>query len=284
LSYQNGWLLDAAGMDPDRFTPAPVASYTGKSGEAYWVFDRETADAIERVQGDRVARKKQMLSFNQDGRILPVAVQGFAALAFEPDSDGITFHLDPTYLASVPTQLVNGGGTLGHADEPIHLSVITGPIAQTGPSTFAFAPSRESGSDGWIEEEADQTAEYRKAVQPGKITLKDISTGLPQHIQFGQIAPLKTSTAPIMLHASSDAGLPVRFYVVSGPARIDGSRLTLTEFPRGGVRQIPVIVTAYQLGRAASDTQSAVQQADPVTRQFLCSRSASKAGTLDPMR
>lgn len=272
VSYQSGWLLDAAGMDPERFKPAPVTSYTGKPGEAYWVFDRETADAIERIQGDRVARKKQMLSFNQDGHILPVAVQGFAALTFEPDSDGVTFHLDPTYLASVPTQLVNGGDALGHADEPIHLNVITGPIAQTGPSTFAFALSRESGSDGWIEEQADQTAEYRKAVQPGKITPKGISTGLPQHIHFDQIPPRKAIRAPIILHASSDAGLPVRFYVVSGPARIDGNRLTITEFPRSGASAIPIIVTAYQTGRAASDNQSAVQQADPVTQQFLCSR------------
>lgn len=272
LSYQSGWLLDAAGMDTDRFRPAPIASYAGKSGGAYWVFDRETADAIEQIQGDRVARKKQMLSFNQDGRTLPVAVQGFAALALEPDSDGIIFHLDPTYLASVPTQLVNGGDALGHADEPIHLGVITGPIAQTGPYTFALALSRESGVDGWIEEEADQAAGYRKAVQPGKITLKGISTGQPQHIHFDQIAPHKMNRAPIVLHASSDAGLPVHFYVVSGPARIDGDRLIITEFPRGGAPQIPVILTAYQLGRVASDTQSAVQQADPVTQQFIITR------------
>jgi len=272
LSYQSGWLLDAAGMDPDRFKPAPVANYAGKTGEAYWAFDRETTDAIRRIQGDRVARKKQMLSFNQDGRTLPVAAQGFAALAFEPDSDGITFHLDPTYLASVPAQLVNGGDSLGHADEPIHLGVITGPIVQTGPSTFAFALSRESGTDGWIEEEADQTAEYRKAVQPGKITLKDISTGQPQHIHFDQIPPHKTNRAPIMLHATSDAGLLVHFYVASGPARIDGDRLIITEFPRGGTHQITVIVTAYQPGRAASGTQSTVQQADPVTQQFMITR------------
>ena len=272
LSYQSGWLLDAAGMDPARFKPAPVTGFTGNPNEAYRVFDRETADAIERVQGDRVARKKQMLSFNQDGNTLPVAVQGFAALAFQPDSDGITFHLDPSYLASVPAQLINGGDSLGHADEPIHLSVITGPIAQTGPSTFAFGLSRESGSDGWIEEEADQTAEYRKAIQPGKITLKSISTGLPQHIHFDQIPPQKSTSPRIVLHASSDAGLPVRFYVVSGPARIEGDRLTITEFPRGGASQIPIIVTAYQTGRAANDNQSAVQQADPVTQQFLCSR------------
>lgn len=272
LSYQNGWLLDAAGMDPDRFKPAPVASYTGKPSEAYWVFDRETADAIERIQGDRVVRKKQMLSFNQDGHILPVAVQGFAALAFEPAPDGITFHLVPAYLDAVPAQLVDGADSLGHADEPIHLGVITGPIVQTGPFTFAFALSRESGSDGWIEEEADQTGEYRKAVQPGKITLKGISTGQPQHIHFDKIVPHKINGAPIVLHASSDAGPPVHFYVVSGPARIDGDRLIITEFPRGGTHQIPVIVTAYQPGRAASGTQSTVQQADPVTQQFMITR------------
>jgi hypothetical protein len=272
LPYQNGWLLDAAGMDPDRFKPAPVASYTGKPDEAYWVFDRETADGIEHLQGDRVPRKKQMLSFNQNGHVLPVAVQGFAALAFEPDSDGITFHLDPTFLTSVPDQLIDGGAALGHADEPIHLRAITGPIVQTGPFTFAFALSRESGTDGWIEEQADQTDQYRKAVQPGKITLKGISTGQPQHIHFDQIGAHKINGAPIVLHASSDAGLRVHFYVVSGPARIDGNRLIITEFPRGGAQEIPVILTAYQLGRAASGTQSAVQQADPVTQQFMITR------------
>jgi hypothetical protein len=75
-----------------------------------------------------------------------------------------------------------------------------------------------------------------------------------------------------MLHATSDAGLLVHFYVASGPARIDGDRLIITEFPRGGAQQIPVILTAYQLGRAASDTQSAVQQADPLTQEFMITR------------
>lgn len=272
IHYEEGWLLDAGGMSPDRFAAAPVASYLGSSHEAYWVFDRETANAIEDLQGDRNPRKRQMLSFNQDGHILPVAIQGFAALAFEPDSDGITFHLVPSYLASVPVQLIDGGTALGHADEPIHLNLLTGPIVQTGPSTFAFALSRESGADGWIEERANQTAEYRKAVQPGKITLKGVSVGAPQQIHFEKIESHATNRPLILLHASSDAGLPVRFYVVSGPARVDGDHLTLTEFPRSGAQQIQVIVTAYQLGRAASGSQTAIQQADPVTQQFMITR------------
>lgn len=268
VSYDQGWLLDSAGMYPDRFPPAPVAAYAGKPDEAYWVFDRETADAIAHLQGDRIPRRKQMLSFEQDGQPLPVATQGFAPLAFEPNPDGISFKLHPTYLSSVPDQLVEGGTPLEHADEPIHLSVLTGPIVQTGPTSFIFALSREAGTEGWIEEEADQTTEFRKAVQPGRIILKGVADGQPQKITFDATAPQKASSKGITLHASSSSGLPVRFYVISGPAAIEGARLRCVEFPHDGARRIRVIVTAYQLGRPASDTKPAVQQAEPVTQSF----------------
>lgn len=272
LPYDNGWLLDSAGMNPDRFAAAPVGTYAGNANEAYWVFDRNVAQAIDRLQGDRRDRKKQMLSFEQDGRILPVAVKGFAALHFEPAADDINFTLHPVHLPSIPPQLIDGGAPLGHADEPIHLSVTTGPVEQTGPFAFRFALSRESGDDGWIEEKANQTSTYRKAVQPGKIHLPGISDGVAQTIHFEKIAPQKLGAKPITLRAISSAGLPVRFYIVSGPATIDSNRLTIAEFPQAGAHTIEVIVTAYQQGTVANGAGEAIARANPVVQRFEVSR------------
>ena len=41
--------------------------------KAYWFFDREMAEVAARFNGDRVSRMKQMLTFEQDDRLLPVA-------------------------------------------------------------------------------------------------------------------------------------------------------------------------------------------------------------------
>lgn len=270
ISANQGWLTDAAGVQPDTWPPAPYALYRGNATQAYWFFDREMAVAAASFDGDRVAREKQMLTFDQDGALLPVAKEGFARLKFEPEKDGITFRLKPAFLPKVPPELVGSGRALGHAGGPIHLQVITGPAEQVGPETFRIAMRRgDDGGDIWIEEQNGGNREYRKAVQPGKLTIPArLTAGSPQKIRFEPIPDLSPASGPIRLRASSTSGLPVRFYIDYGPARLEGERLALTQVPQFARCSIEVEVIAYQWGRMADQFGPAVETAEPVSRRF----------------
>jgi hypothetical protein len=269
LKATDGWLADTGGVQPDRWPPAPYAHYQGSATQAYWFFDREMAEAVTRFNGDRVARKHQMLTFEQDGALLPVATQGFAGLKFEPESDGITFKLKPAFLPAIPPELVAAGTPLGHAEGPIHLNVITGPAEQLASDTFRVAMGRGDERDIWIEEENDGDREFRKAVQPGKLSIPArLTEGTPQQIHFDAIPDLRTAAAPIPLHASSTSGLPVRFFVNYGPGSVKGDRLVLNEIPKYARCPIEVEVVAYQWGRLADKFGPAIQTAEPVSRKF----------------
>ena len=272
IPFESGWLMDSGGIEPDRYPAASVSSYWGPKDRAYWIFDGEMAASIAALQGDRKPRRIQMLSFVQDGVVLPVAVQGFAPLEFEPDADDVSFPLNPVFLDVMPRELNGAGTKIGNDAAPIQLTVITGPIEQIGPRSFRYAESREAGSDAWIEEEAAGNDVYRRAVQPGKMHFRTNEGGAEQAIHFPPIPNQRAGTHAIKLHAESTSGLPVRFYVISGPARITGNELEFSEVPRCGAKQMQVIVMAYQEGRPARGDQSAVRAATPVTRQFLLGR------------
>jgi len=270
IAANQGWLTDSGGVLPDRWPPAPYADYRGNKAEAYWFFDRQMAEAAARFDGDRVTRKRQMLTFEQDGQLLPVARQGFAALKFEPERDGITFRLKPAFLPAIPPELVGGGTPLGHAGGPIHLKVITGPATQIGPDTFRVSMHRgDDGGDIWIEEENDGNQMYRKAVQPGRLEIPErLTGGAPQQIRFEPIPDVRPGAAPIRLHARSTSGLPVRFYINYGPAQMEGDRIVLAQVPKFARCPIEVEVIAYQLGRISDKFGPAVQTAEPVSERF----------------
>jgi hypothetical protein len=270
LKASEGWLADTGGVQPDRWPPAAYAKYWGNASQSYWFFDREMAEAAVGFNGDRVTRKHQMLTFEQDGALLPVAVQGFAPLKFEPEADGITFRLKPAFVQAIPPELICAGTPLGRADGPIRLTVIAGPAEQLAPDTFRVAMGRgNDGGDIWIEEQNDGDRQFRKAVQPGKLSIPPrLTEGAPQQIHFDPIPDLRPAATPMLLHASSTSGLPVRFFVNYGPARIAGNRLVISEVPKYARCPIEVEVIAYQWGRPANQFGAAIQSAEPISRKF----------------
>jgi hypothetical protein len=199
-----------------------------------------------------------------------VAKEGFAPLKFETETDGITFHLKPAFLATVPPELVKGGEPLHHASGPIRLGVITGPVEQVGPNEFRLAMQRGHtagdlwNGDIWIEEQQEGDARFRKAVQPGRIRLPARwSEGATQTITFEPIPDQPLGVERVPLRAYSSSGLPVRWYVDYGPARVDGDILRIDQLPLGAKRPIEIRVVAYQWGRPGS-----VKTADTVAQTF----------------
>lgn len=271
IEKEKGWLIDTGGMQPDNFSPAPYKKYKGDVGKAYWFFDRETAQAAMAFQGDRKKRKKQMLTFVQNGEAVPVAKLGFAPLKLIPESDGLSFSVEGSFLSEIPKQLIDAGEKLGYAPGPVSFRVITGPAIQTGPNTFRIQFDRGGmGGDLWLQEEHQGDSEYRHAVQPGQMRIPvKLTDGKPQKISFRKIEDQKSGTDSIWLSASSDSGLPVNYYIVFGPAIIEGDVLRFTRIPQKTRHPIKVTVVAYQWGQNVSPKYQSVE---PVTQSFFINK------------
>lgn len=92
--------------------------------------------------------------------------------------------------------------------------------------------------------------EYKPAVQQAQITIPVKNReGQPQHIEFATLPDIKRGTKYVSLSAVSSCGLPVDFYVESGPAYVDGNRLILTAIPPKAAYPVKVTVIAWQYGK-----------------------------------
>lgn len=91
------------------------------------------------------------------------------------------------------------------------------------------------------------------------------TNGAKQTITFPQIADVPADTSQIKLTATSDANVPVRYFVSSGPAEVDGDTLKLLPIPPRAKYPLKVTVDAWQWGRS---TEPKLQTAEPIERSF----------------
>jgi hypothetical protein len=95
------------------------------------------------------------------------------------------------------------------------------------------------------------------------VQLKD---GAEQHIAFPEIADVKRGAKTVRLNATSDAGMPVYYYVQSGPAEVAGDTLRFTAIPPRANFPVKVTVVAWQYGRSV---EPKLKSAVPVEREFF---------------
>ena len=76
---------------------------------------------------------------------------------------------------------------------------------------------------------------------------------------------IKRGTKYVSLSAVSSCGLPVDFYVESGPAYVDGNRLILTAIPPKTTYPVKVTVIAWQYGK---NSDPKIKTAEPVKQTF----------------
>jgi hypothetical protein len=109
-------------------------------------------------------------------------------------------------------------------------------------------------------------ANYRRALQPALITIPpELTEGKKQSINFPTIEDQPLTTKYVPLKATASSGLPVHYYVVSGPAIVDGDQLLITDLPPKTTGPLKVSVVAYQWG---SMTELKMQSALMITRTF----------------
>ncbi|GAA3990204.1 hypothetical protein [Mucilaginibacter dorajii] len=280
---KSGWLVDKWRFDQAPMAKsAPIDQYLGDRAQAFWYFDEELANATADYQARFRNQKAQLIGYVQDGKLLEqYNVHQQFNLKFEPEADGITFKVHTAFCDTVPggsprpavwTHMLIGS-RIGHAKNnlPIAVDRITGPFIKVNDSTFRVHPQRgfyESphSYELWFSATHPGDGEYKPAVQQALMAILPRNTqGKEQHISFSAIPNQHPDKKRIKLDASSDANVPVKFYVLDGPAEIMGDRLNLTAIPPRSKFPVKVTVIAWQYGNS---NKPKLQTAESVERIF----------------
>ncbi|MBW8782508.1 MAG: hypothetical protein JF599_11555 [Verrucomicrobia bacterium] len=283
----DGWLVQRWPFgQPRTLQPAPAARYTGDPAEAFWAFDEELARATQDHFAGSVGKRPQLLSVTDGQMPLEKGCGEPVKLRFLPQEDGVTFRLKTAFMEAVPASPTNtnparwtglpGGSPLGHATGggPIVLSKIVGPAAKVSADTFvlrldrAFSTGDRRRFDLWLVASHPGDGEFKSIVQQALVHLSPNTEGAPQRITFPAIPDQKAGVKTLKLAATSDAGVPVYYYVREGPAEVDGDELKFTPIPPRSKFPVTITVVAWQWGRA---TEPKLATAAPVEQTFLIS-------------
>jgi hypothetical protein len=290
VNPQKGWLVDRWHKDAPPAAPsAPFSKYKGDRAQAFWAFDKEMARATEEYYAAARGKKPQLLSITDGETPVEKGIGEPVTPRFIPLDDGISFRLKTAFVDVVPGD--NGKATfwtslpagtrIGHATGggPIRLSKIVGPAMQTAPDTFTIRFGRAEytadrrNNDVWIWAQHPGDGYYKSAVQQAMVRLRSNTGGQEQHLNFPAILNQKAGIKTLKLSATSDAGLPVSYYVVSGPAEVGGDTLKFTPIPSRAKFPVKVMVVAWQWGRSV---EPKVQTATPMMQEFWMVRQSGK--------
>jgi len=281
---QTGWLADKWHRDkPPTAPPAPIGQYKGDPKEAFWFFDEEHARETERYQAAFRGLKPQLVGYVQNGAMVAQKNSHLQVdLKFEPEADGVTFKLTGAFYDHVPAvssrltdwSLLPTNAPLGHARSgAISIDPISGPFEKLSADTFAVRFQKETLQVTNARNYAlvfaathPGDAEYKAAVQQAQMFVPLRNTqGREQHISFPEIPNQRAGIKSLKLRATSDAGMPVHYFVREGPAEVDGDVLKFTPIPPRAKFPVKVTVVAWQYGRAADPK---LKTAEPVERTF----------------
>ena len=280
---RQGWLMDRWRMDkPPLAAAAPVGHYAGQTADTVWCFDEAQAHATERMQAAYLGKRAQLLGYLQEGRIVGQnpKLHAQVELKFLPEADGRSFKLTGAFLDAVPEGRpvrwtgLSAGSPIGHAagGGPIVIERICGPVEKIGADTFAINFYRmgmnnlKRSNEVWLTATHPGDAEYKRAVQQAVLhfPLRN-EQGPEQHITFPEIPDQKEGVKSVRLNATSDAGVPVSYYVREGPAEVEGNSLILSAVPPRTKFPVKVTVVAWQYGRTCAPR---LKSAIPMERAF----------------
>ena len=282
---KTGWLVDKWRRDQKPTAPAaPVGRYAGDPKQAFWIFDEELAQATEKYEAAFRGLKPQLVGYVQDGTMVPQKDSHLQVdLKFEPLADGVTFKLAGAFYNAVPSgspRLPGWTGLptnapLGHARSgKISIERISGPFEKIAPDTFAVCFQKETlqvtnarAYELVFAAKHPGDAEYKAAVQQAHMFVPARNPqGAEQHISFPEIPDQKVGTKSVMLAATSDAKLKVRYFIREGPAEVDGDILRFTKIPPRAKFPVKVTVVAWQYGRGL---EPKLKSAEPVACSFF---------------
>ena len=284
---KTGWLVDRWRLNQlPTAAAAPDSEYKGDAKQAFWFFDGELAKTTEMYEAAHRGKKTQLVGYVQDGKMVPQSNEHLQVnLKFEPLADGVTFKLTGAFYDLVPGGSPRpadwagspAGSPIDHANGggPVSIDRIVGPFEKLAPDTFALRFQKEAtGKETRYELVFAATHpgnnDYKPAVQQAHmyVPARNIE-GMEQHISFPEIKDIPANVKTVKLKASSDANVPVYYYVREGPAEIDGDQLIITKIPSRAKFPLKVTVVAWQYGR---NVEPRLQTATPVERTFDVTR------------
>jgi hypothetical protein len=280
IDPQQGWLVQRWTLNKGRtIPPAPFAKYTGDPKQAFWAYDEEMAAATQNYFADQPGKQPQLIGFVQDGKVVPFAnTLEMQRLKFEPEEDGITFKLSATFLDHVDPGSDNlkrwsalpFNTPLGHSTSqiPIRFTRIEGPIRQIAPDTFRLSfyranPASQNIIYFYASHPGDE--KYKRAIEQACINLPRNTTGADQQVTFPKIEDQKEETTSLKLSATSDAKVPVYYYIREGPAEIDSDVLKFTAVPPRSKFPVKVTIVAWQWGHPS---EPKLKSAEPIEQTF----------------
>jgi hypothetical protein len=285
---KTGWLADKWRLNKEPTAPAaPVGQYTGDPKQAFWFFDEDLAKATEAYQAAYRGLEPQLIGYEQEGQVVPQKNNHLQFnLKFLPEADGVTFKLAGSFYDTVPggsPRPANWSGLsadspIGHASGGGSISIdrICGPFVKLGPDTFILHFDKTGIGDGKRPFELVFAAthpgdnEYKPAVQQAQMTVPARNTaGREQHITFPEIPDRPIGAKSIKLGASCDSGAKVYYYVLAGPADVDGDVLKITPVPPRSRFPVKITIVAWQYGRTVEPKS---KTADSVERSFYLTK------------
>lgn len=282
---KTGWLADKWRIGKEPVTEAaPVGRYIGDPAAAFWFFDEEMVRATLEYQKAYRYQKPQLVGFVQEGRMIPQRNSHLQVHpAFLPLKDGMSFQLTGAFYDTVPdvsTRLTDWtklpvGFPLGHGSGPIFIDKISGPFKKVNAKTFMISFDRSSNTKDKRMELVFQAThpgdrKYKPAVQQASMIVpaKNMD-GIEQQLIFSKIPDQKEGTKSIRMIASTNSGMPVQYYILGGPAVIQGNRIIFTKIPPRCKFPVKVTVVAWQYGRSLSPK---IKTAEPVEQSFFLTK------------
>lgn len=268
VKLDDGWV---AGLPLPGTTPLPPKRYSDCTPEQRllpWYIDLASAQAaFDMANINWNAQSSLPVFADAAGKPVPFNYRGITGpVPFTMEADGITFRLASMFLDRLPEGFVKAGAPLGHVAGTPRIEWLCGAFAPRGDNRFQLALDRTWGKSGcYVRIWHPGDATYRLCTNPGRLDFEPNTAGKPQAIAFEAIPDQAVGVTNVQLHATADAGLPVRFFVRVGPAEIHGDRLVFTPLPPRTKLPVTVTVAAWQWGRK---TDPAVQTAEIVERSF----------------
>ena len=232
-----------------------------------WYLNEALARDAQRMAAINWKAASQLPTFlDAAGNPVPMLYQGITQpVPMITGEDGISFDIRGGLLPQIPIGFVGAGEGLAMAPGTPEVEWICGSVVpENGRFRIALDRTWPQGPV-CVALRHRGTADIRDVVQPGYLQLVPNSEGRPQGIHFEPIAAQAEGTRTVPLVAKSDSGMKVRFFVVAGPAKVEGDVLKLTPVPPRTRFPVEITVTAWQWGRSI---EPRVQTAKPVTQTF----------------
>jgi hypothetical protein len=247
---------------------AAAADFAGDRRNAFWHLGLDLAKQADALHTDLFARQPQFVTFADPKSERPIFVGHDLRLRLQPSWVGPdTFRVAGVFLDKAPDKYPAAPAPVGHAPGPVRFRVFAGAAEPTAADTFAVRLDGRGKPRAEVLAFHPGDATFRYAEQQGRMNLPArLNRGRPQVIAFPRVGPMRLGGPPAKLAATSDAGLPVRYYVYSGPAVVEGDQLRLADLPVRAAVPLKIVVVAYQYGSAV---EPLAQSAEPVSQEVV---------------